>query len=325
MKESKKKRTKKTSSKPIRDRQNTFDDLGIEPPKIYREAQRPAFERQNNHPDRRNQKKSRLDKNNLTHAQRRAKNDKKRKKRNKLRKILLWIMAVFAFAATAVVLSLTVFFKIEAIDVAGNTIYQSEEILAQCPIDKGQNLFLSDTKTAKQMLEQNLPYIYNAEIKRKLPCSVSIEITEAAPAYSIMKEDETYILLDNRFKVLEDNAQTHQGIMIQNTEMENVILGQPIAFTNPEAGDCLNKLAKTVNDNNFGGITAIYSNNINDNYVVYEGRIEFKLGNCDDLEKKIYQALTACEELNKTNPGAEGIITVSSDKSLYFTEKTTVK
>ena len=55
--------------------------------------------------------------------------------------------------------------------------------------------------------------------------------------------------------------------------------------------------------------------------MVYENRIEFKLGTCDDLENKIYQGLTACEELKQSNPNAEGTMTITGGKSLYFTEK----
>ncbi|HIY34259.1 MAG TPA: hypothetical protein IAA24_03980, partial [Candidatus Eubacterium faecigallinarum] len=68
-------------------------------------------------------------------------------------------------------------------------------------------------------------------------------------------------------------------------------------------------------------ITSIYSNGIKDNYVVYENRIEFKLGSCDDLESKIYQGLAACEKLNESNPNASGIMNITGGKSLYFTEK----
>ncbi|MDE6471096.1 MAG: FtsQ-type POTRA domain-containing protein [Eubacterium sp.] len=316
MKKSQKKRTKK-ASKPIKGNEQSFNDLGIEPPKIYRESQRTVYSDSANRERRQPGRKA----DNLTHAEKRQKDNKKRKKRNKFRKVLIWLMIIIAFAATGTVLSLTVFFHIDTIEVIGDTNYELNEILAQCTIDKGENLFLSDTQTAKQMLEQNLPYIYNAEIKRKLPYTIEIQITTAQPAYSIMNKDKTYILLDDRFKVLEESAEKSRGITIQKAEIESAAAGMRIIFKDSDVGDCLSKLAKTVNDNSFSEITAIYCNNINDNYVVYDGRIEFKLGTCDNLEKKIYQGLTACAELNNSNPNATGTMTITGDKSLYFTEK----
>lgn len=319
MKKSQRKKTTKENRISARDSERNLYDLGIEPPKIYRESQRSEYAADNS-TSRKSTRKNKMESQNLTRAEKRHKDNKKRKKRNTFRKIMIWFAAIIAFAAVGTVLSLTVFFHIDTISVSGNEIYSKDEILAQCPIDIGENLFLSDTKNAKDMLEQNLPYIYNAEITRKLPYTIQIKITEATPQYSI-KQDKTYILLDDNFKVLENNAEKAQGILISKAEISSAKPGSEIVFKDSEIGECLKQLAAVVNDNDFTEITSIYSNSIRDNYVVYENRIAFKLGTCDNLENKIYQGLTACEELNQSNPNAEGTMTITGGKSLYFTEK----
>lgn len=319
MKKSQRKKTTKENRISARDSEHNLYDLGIEPPKIYRESQRSEYAADNS-TSRKSARKNKMERQNLTRAEKRHKDNKKRKKRNTFRKIMIWFAAIIAFAAVGTVLSLTVFFHIDTISVSGNAIYSKDEILAQCPIEIGENLFLSDTKNAKEMLEQNLPYIYNAEITRKLPYTIQIKITEATPQYSI-KQDKTYILLDDNFKVLENNAEKAQGILINKAEISSAQPGSEIVFKDSDIGECLKQLAAVVNDNDFSEITSIYSNSIRDNYVVYENRIVFKLGTCDNLENKIYQGLTACEELNQSNPNAEGTMTITGGKSLYFTEK----
>lgn len=319
MKKSQRKKTTKENRISARDSEHNLYDLGIEPPKIYRESQRSEYAADNS-TSRKSARKNKMERQNLTRAEKRHKDNKKRKKRNTFRKIMIWFAAIIAFAAVGTVLSLTVFFHIDTISVSGNEIYSKDEILAQCPIEIGENLFLSDTKNAKEMLEQNLPYIYNAEITRKLPYTIQIKITEATPQYSI-KQDKTYILLDDNFKVLENNAEIAQGILISKAEISSAQPGSEIVFKDSDIGECLKQLAAVVNDNDFSEITSIYSNSIRDNYVVYENRIVFKLGTCDNLENKIYQGLTACEELNQSNPNAEGTMTITGGKSLYFTEK----
>lgn len=319
MKKSQKRKTTKENRISARDNEHNLYDLGIEPPKIYRESQRSEYAADNSRSGK-STRKNKRERENLTRAEKRHKDNKKRKKRNTFRKIMIWFAAVIAFAAVGTVLSLTVFFHIDTISISGNEIYSKDEILAQCPIETGENLFLSDTKNAKEMLEQNLPYIYNAEITRKLPYTIQIKITEATPQYSI-KQDKTYILLDDNFKVLENNAEKAQGILISKAEINSAQPGSEIVFKDSEIGECLKQLATVVGDNDFTEITSIYSNSIRDNYVVYENRIEFKLGTCDDLENKIYQGLTACEELKQSNPNAEGTMTITGGKSLYFTEK----
>lgn len=291
--------------------------MGLEPPKIYRQSQQRLIESQS----KKSQPKRQNKKDNLTRSEKRERETKKRKKKNLFRKIIIWICVILAFLAVGTVLSLTVFFHINNVTVSGNSLYSKEEILSQCTIDKGENLFMSDTDKAKQTLEKNLPYIYTAEIKIKLPDTIEIKIKEAKPAYSVKCEDKTYILLDDNFKVLELGAQKSQGIKISKARIKSSIAGETVVFSNSDVGDCLKQIAQTVKENNFTEITAIYSNNISDNYVVYDNRISFKLGNCDNLEKKIYQGLAACEQLDESSPNVSGTMTISGDKSVYFTEE----
>lgn len=321
MKKSQKKSASKRKQRPESAEDRNLYDLGLEPPKIYRESRQQSDLYDKTNRGQRTKRSSKNSRQNLTRAEKRQKDNKKRKKRNTFRKVMIWLAVIISFVAVGTVLSLTVFFHIDTINISGNKIYDKDEILAQCTIDKGENLFLSDTDTAKQMLEQNLPYIYNAEITRELPYTIEIKITEATPAYSIKNKDKTFILLDDNFKVLENKAKKAKGISISKADIENAVPGRTIAFKNKDIGKCLTQLSQVVKENKFDEITSIYSNNISDNYVVYDKRIEFRLGTCDELENKIYQGLTACEKLNQSNPNAKGVMTITGGKSLYFTEK----
>ncbi|MGN1329211.1 MAG: cell division protein FtsQ/DivIB [Eubacterium sp.] len=308
-------KTQKNRSKNTENFSKSLDDLGLEPPKIYRDSER-AKEIQRGYSSQKNKQQ-------LTKTERRARETKKRKKRSAIRKFFIWTAVVIFVTALGAVLSLTVFFHINSITVNSNKIYTNDEILSQCTIDVGENLFMSDIKSAEQRLEESLPYIYNAEIKRKLPDKIEIEITEAKVAYSIKNQDEKYIYLDDNFKVLELGAQKTKGIKISKADIKKAVAGFKIEFKNEDTGNCLEQLANVVKDNDFTEITSIYSNNISDNYVVYDGRIKFKLGNCDDLETKIYRGLAACEQLNESSPNVKGTMTISGDKSVYFTEDNT--
>ncbi len=321
MKKAKQKKQAKKSKYDTAD----LGNMGLEPPIIYREEQsRFISEVQNVSPGKKqsSSKTSKKGKSeNLTRSEKREKQTKKRKKRNKLRKFFIWLCLVIVLLSVGAVLSLTVFFHIETIEISGNERYSEEEILSHCTIDTGENLFLSDTQAAKEMLQRNLPYVYNAQIKRKLPSSIEITITEAQVAYAIQNKDKTYIYMDDNFKVLETQAKEKQGILILKAEVSNAVIGTNIEFKNEDTANCLSKLAQAVKDNNFTEITSIYSNNISDNYVVYDNRIKFKLGTCENIDNKIYQALAACEQLNDSSPNIKGTISVTGDKSLYFTEE----
>lgn len=321
MKKSEKEKRKPQPKRKAQKNNDSFSDMGIEPPKIYRDAQKSIVSRQEKA---RKSASGGLGKNNdenITRAEKRHRDNKKRKKKNKLRKVLVYILLVLVVVSVGVVLSLTAFFHITDITVAGNEKYATEEILSQCPIDVGENLFLADTQSAKEKLEKNLPYIYNAQVERKLPYTIEITVTESQPSYYIANKDKTYILLDNRLKVLETNAEKAQGIEISKAAIKTCVAGEEIQFEDDATGDCLIQIAQVINDNNFTEITAIYSNSAEDNYVVYDKRITFELGSCENLENKIYQGLAACEKLNETNPNVTGNMDISGGKSIYFSEK----
>ena len=309
-----KKNTNKKSYKPSKIDEEFFD-LGIEPPKIYRESQSRITQAQ--------QKRSRQSEDyyGMTRVERRQKETKRREKKNKFRKALSWIGAVLIIVALGATLCLTVFFQINNITTTGSKIYSKDKIISQCIIQKGKNLFTVDTDTAAQRIEENLPYAYKAQIKRKLPDTIEIKITDAKPTYSLLCEDNTYILLDDNFKVLEKGAQMATGIVINKTDIKSADSGHKIEFKNSDVGTCLERLGKSIKNNNFTEITSIYSNNISDNYVVYDNRITFKLGNSKDLDDKIMKGLAACDKLNESNPNATGTMTISTDKSIYFTEE----
>lgn len=312
----KKKEIKKKNPKKRIAQNNDLGDFGLEPPKIYRDSQKKMSTSPNRQMQIRSQKNE-----NISRNEKRERQTNKRKKRNKFRKVLIWFAVAIVLISVMVVLSLTVFFHIETINVEGNEKYTSEEILSQCTINVGENLFLADTDSASDRIEQTLPYIYNAEITRKLPSSIEIKITETEPAYYIENGEESYILLDNRFKVLETAAEQGSGIFISQAAIKSSIAGQKIEFEDENTGECLEKLAAVITDNHIDEITAIYSNNISDNYVVYDNRINFKLGSCDNVESKIWQGLASCEKLNETSPNVSGTMTINSGKQIYFTEE----
>ena len=139
----------------------------------------------------------------MTRQERRKKQNKRRRLKRSVRRALAVIGLVMLAVAIVAVLCLTVFFKIESITVTGSKVYDTEKVLSVCTIETGENLFLADTDKAAQQLQQALPYVYSAKIKRKLPGTVQIQVTDAAPAYAVKNKDKTYTLMDDRFKVLE--------------------------------------------------------------------------------------------------------------------------
>ena len=293
-----------------------LEDYGLEPPKLYRADQ----VRQK--PQSKDNKRKKTN-NPKTVQQERIEENKRRRQKKKIRKLLLYTALVIGIVGVMIVLSLTVFFKTQTITITGNSIYSKKEITAVLPIQKEKNLFLADVKGAEEKLEENLPYIYDARIKRKLPSTIIVDIEETPEVYAIKNKDKTYTLVDDNFKVLIKSAQKapENSIIIKKAALSVSETGKKAKFTNKKTEEQLKILIKQKKIMKLDKITELYSTDINNNYMVYDSRITIKLGSVDDIEDKLNSALAAIEKLEEQNPQIEGELTVSSGKQVYFTEK----
>lgn len=288
---------------------NKNNDINLEPPKIYNNQQVQG---------RRNTQKNTK---NITTEEKRHRQNKKRRLKNSVRNALISITLLLALLAVGAVLSLTVFFKIETINITGSGMYSTEDIKAYCMVDIGDNLFLIDKEKCAENLEQRLPYIYDVEITRELPSGLDINIIEAVPSYMIKNDDESYTLLDDRFKVLENGSaeKAADAIEIQNTGIISNDTGLPIGFENEETAKSLNELSVIIKKLDIIQATAISSDGKNNNYIVYDGRITLRLGNLENLENKVYRGIAGCEKLMESNPNVKGTMDLTSGKQFYFT------
>lgn len=112
-------------------------------------------------------------------------------------------LGIAAFAAVIIflILSTTVFFKIDTVTVRGSSIYTAEEICAASGIKGGSNLIRTNMGKAAERIESTLTYIETAELKRSFPSGVVITVKPCREAISTEYE-EGFCLLSEKGKVL---------------------------------------------------------------------------------------------------------------------------
>lgn len=320
-KNNKPKKENNDAMKPLNDELGFFD---LEPPKIYREGQtRSGQTRQPSSQAKPERKKASPQRKQAPKNRQNGNGKKKRKLKKKFRVAFTAIGLVLLIAIVVSVLSLTVFFKIDTITVNGAKKYTSQQITAVLPIEKEKNLFTIDKKNAAKKLEENLPYIYSVEITRELPSTIVITVKEPENIYYVMNSNDTYTYFDNNFKILEANVKSapKKGIEVKKIAFKNAVPGKVCKLTNKDLDNDIKIMMQTVSDLKMKKVTAIYSESIVSNYIVYDNRITIKLGETNGIKDKIFTALTAIEKLNDSNPGAEGTLTATNSKQIYFTEK----
>ena len=104
------------------------------------------------------------------------KSKKYRRSKGRFGKILLFLCVVAALAAMTV--GATVFFQVEQIEVSGNQRYTQEEIVAVTGIQPGDNLFRMNKFAIQDHVKEEMPYIEDILIRRKLPSTITVAVQE---------------------------------------------------------------------------------------------------------------------------------------------------
>lgn len=112
---------------------------------------------------------------------------RKRRRRRRRRGSLGPFLRVLSLllAAVAIVMALTLFFKVGSVEVTGNSRYTADEITDVTGVELGDNLILLDRYHIAQQLYTQLPYITDVQINPKLPDKLVVEVTETRAATAI--------------------------------------------------------------------------------------------------------------------------------------------
>lgn len=87
---------------------------------------------------------------------------------------LLFILALLA----AMTVGATVFFQVEQVVVTGNSRYTQEEIVAATGIKAGDNLFRMNKFAIQDHVLEEMPYLEDILIRRKLPSTITVTVWE---------------------------------------------------------------------------------------------------------------------------------------------------
>ncbi len=139
---------------------------------------------------------------------------------------LLHLLAVVAVVA-ALVLGMSIFFKVGVVNVAGGQKYSAWDIKEASGIQDGDNLLTLNKSRVVGKIKTTLPYVNEVRIGIKLPDTVNIEITELDVAYAIADDTGTWWLMDAQGKLLEQLQPLEEKSYTQ-------VLG--ITVTGPQAG-----------------------------------------------------------------------------------------
>ncbi len=160
---------------------------------------------------------------------------KRRRRRRTGRQTLHYLLILLVAMAVLTILSFTVFFKIEKIEVVGNTKYADQQLIAQSGISIGDNLFRISQKNIKKALMEKFPYVEDVKLKRSFPPKLTIQITQEIPLGAVNTQTG-YVVIGCSGKVLETGV---------HTLPENITVVNGMYLSLPEVGHWLGETVET--------------------------------------------------------------------------------
>lgn len=243
----------------------------------------------------------------------------RRKRRRRKRSYILYYLMLFLFIAiVGCVLSVTVFFNIQTVQVEGSTRYSAQEVAEAGEVAEGDNLFRINTGRISSLIRNKLVYVDSVEVIRNFPDALTIQITEATPYASILNESGNYTVLSAGGRVLEaESAQKAENtIEVTGIVLEQYQQGDFIADEQNENYNALVQIYKNCVELGLDQVTKLEFNSQVDIRVYYGDRIRIDLGSISELNYK----LTFAKELiaNRLGQEEKGIIDAKQSGTLYF-------
>ena len=244
----------------------------------------------------------------------------KREKRFRILKIILKILLLFAIIIGILLfLFISPVFNIKNINVQGNNKINAEAIESLSKINMDENIFRFSSKQAAENVKENA-YIDSVEVRRKIPNTVEIIVTEREAKYQL-EYGNAFVYIDGNGNILEISNENANLPIIRgySTTQEGIQVGNKLIDEDCNKLLTVEKFLRAAKSNEIYDIIT-YVDISNDNDYKFElpskGKVAY-LGNDTNINDKI---LTLKEILTREE-GKNGQIFINdSNKMPYFRE-----
>lgn len=264
--------------------------------------------------------------------------------------IVLKLVSVAAVVA-AVVMCLSLFFRVEEVVVSGADKYTPWMVKEASGVEYGDSLLsVRDARVAGK-IRLELPYVDEVRVGIKLPGTVYIEITELQTTYAIQARDGSWWLIASDGRVVEpiessaasgytciigvraDAPRTDQIVRAAEynkpqtteptgeTDGDGVTLPTVEQVTESQRLEAVITILTALEDNGvIGRIASIDVSNLNDITMEYGQRLTVVLGTAERLEYKVSYMASAIAQLEEYETGELDVSFKWSDKALLNPE-----
>lgn len=229
---------------------------------------------------------------------------KKRKQR------YIYIIVFGCFAVLIMFILALPIFNISQIEITGNSIVSTNEIMQKLDISENQNIHTFFPSAASKNIMEN-PYIMSAKITKEYPDKIVVDIVERIPrAYVKVKNMDTYLLIDEMGMVLEVTGYAAEKLpVIVGLKFSDFARGHVLEAENKKSFECVVMLSALFKNNNVSDDLKVEISDEKDIHLYIAG-VDVIFGTIDDANEKM---LTVIEAMKKLPKDARGFLDVKTD------------
>lgn len=212
------------------------------------------------------------------------------KRRRRKRNLSLYYLMIFLICGFILfLLSRTLLFRVKEYVVTGNSRYTVEQILDAADLKVGKNMYNIDTDKVEQKIKDELIYIENVTVRRKLPDKMTITVEEAEPFACCQYEGSRYAVITRSGRYLETEQASPRAELLQiyGLDLVNVSLGEELESEDPNKLTIVMQLLDAMDEICPGKVSYIDITDRTDIMIGYAERIDIEFGSSLDYEYKL--------------------------------------
>ncbi len=217
---------------------------------------------------------------------------KKKKKIIRMKRTIIVLIVLFTILIT---LGLTLpNFNLAEVKVSGIEVISEEAIISTAALESGTNIFKINTTKVEDELKGNT-YIDAVKVTRKLPNTISIEITERKVAFYIEGAEGNYVI-DKSGRVLgkKETIDSANVLRIEGIAEENLVIGELIQGEEIKRSEGVKTIYDFLVQKGFFEQYSISKLEIKDfvDFKLYVNDAYIKLGTSENMNEKLAKAFS---------------------------------
>ncbi|MBQ0010336.1 MAG: FtsQ-type POTRA domain-containing protein [Ruminococcus sp.] len=210
--------------------------------------------------------------------------------RQRLSRTQVRITVFFAVATALVLVWFFALCRIGSITVEGNVHAEADKLTSAAGIETGTHIYAIDKGKIAARLAASSPYVSSVTVRRKLPKTLRLIVTEHRPAYYV-EQNGVVLVLSPELSVLEirDDAPSYDGtahLLLSGTP--DYTVGEPLFAESREDLDFIRGILGILEASDLAGsLTKVDLTEKFDVKILYKNLYTVVLGSYRDLESKL--------------------------------------